>query len=72
MTKTVKLQPSSVRLEKKLAWIACEEKRLSELEASISKATEVLTNRRATVQEEKKAGIGATPDDGRFRWEFLP
>ena len=55
VTKTAKLQPSSVRLEKKLAWIVREEKRLSELEASISKATEVLTTRRATVQEEKKA-----------------
>ena len=55
VTKTVKSQPNSVRLEKKLAWIAREEKRLSELEASICKATEVLTTRRATVQEEKKA-----------------
>ena len=44
-----------MRLEKKLAWIVRVEKRLSELEASISKATEVLTTRRATVQEEKKA-----------------
>ena len=44
-----------MRLEKKLAWIAREEKRLSELEASICKTTEALTTRRATVQEEKKA-----------------
>ena len=55
MTKTAKSPPNSVGLEKKLAWIAREEKRLSELEASICKATEALTTRRATVQEEKKA-----------------
>ena len=55
VTKTVKSQPNSVRLEKKLAWIAREERRLSELEADIRKASEVLTTRRATVQEEKKA-----------------
>ena len=48
VTKTVKSPPNSVRLEKKLAWNAREEKRLSELEASICKATEALTTRRAT------------------------
>ena len=53
--KTAKSQPNGVRLEKKLAWNAREEKRQSELEASICKATEALTTRRATVQEEKKA-----------------
>ena len=53
--KTAKSQPNSVRLEKKLAWIAREERRLSELEADIFKATEALKTRRAAVQEEKKA-----------------
>ena len=38
-----------------MAWIAREEKRLSELEASICKATDAWKTRRATVQEEKKA-----------------
>ena len=55
VTKTAKSPPNSVMLEKKLAWIAREEKRLSELEASICNATEALKTRRATVQEEKKA-----------------
>ena len=55
MTKTAKSQPNSVRLEKKVAWIAREERRLSELEADICKATEALKTQRAAVQEEKKA-----------------
>ena len=55
VTKTTKPQPSSVKLEKKVAWIAREERRLSELEADIYKATESLNTRRAAVQEEKKA-----------------
>ena len=52
MTKTAKTQPNSVRREKKVAWIVREERRLSELEADIWKATEALKTRRAAVQEE--------------------
>ena len=55
VTKTAKSQPNSVKLERKLAWIAREERRLSELEADICKATEALKTRRAAVLEEKKA-----------------
>ena len=47
VTKTAKAQPNSVRLEKKVAWITREERRLTELEADICKATEALTVRRA-------------------------
>ena len=54
VTKTTKPQPSSVKLEKKVAWIAREERRLSELEADICKATESLNTRRAAVQDEKE------------------
>ena len=51
VTKTAKSQPNSVRL----AWIAQEERRLSELEADICKVTEALKTPRVAVQEEKKA-----------------